>query len=134
MSGLRGADPLVTRVPGRGGVVLTLSFEADDRFVEAAAEWGEQWMQDEDEALETKAEQALLEIEHLASNAHEVEFRVEGRTIHHEPSDGLSELLARQAEETGLDESTLLKLHADLFTRAFLDDGERPPNAPPTDG
>lgn len=117
-----------------GGVLLSLEFEVDDRFVEAAEDWSEQHLADPEEALEVKAEQALLEIEHLVSGAHEVAFEVDGRTVVHEPSEALRAFLARQADATGLDESTLLELHVDLFARAFLDDDqERPPNAPPPD-
>ncbi len=88
---------------------------------------------DAEEALETKAEQALLEIEHLVSGAHEVEFEVDGRTVSLEPSDELATYLERQSESKGLDESTVLELYVDLFARVFLDDEERPPNAPPKD-
>ncbi|WP_240147495.1 hypothetical protein [Halorussus rarus] len=87
---------------------------------------------DREDALETKVEQALLEVEHLVSGATEVEFEVEGLTVRHEASDELAALLAGQAEETGLDESELLGLHVDLFSGAFReDDAVRPPNAPP---
>jgi hypothetical protein len=87
---------------------------------------------DRDEAVETKAEQALLEIEHLVSGATEVAFDVEDLTVRHEPSDELADLLAEQAEETGLSESAVLKLHVELFSGAFRDDDAvRPPNAPP---
>lgn len=88
---------------------------------------------DDEAALETKAEQALLEIEHLVSGAHEVEFEVDGRTVRHEPSDELETYLQRQAETHGLSEATVLELYVDLFARVFLDDAERPPNAPPKD-
>ncbi len=103
-----------------------------DRFVEAAEEWGDDRLMDREDAVETKVEQALLEIEHLASGATEVEFAVEGRTVRHEPSEELDELLAAQAAETGLDEADVLALHVDLFSGAFReDDAVRPPNAPP---
>lgn len=119
---------------GVGGLLLSIEFEVDDRFVDAAEDWSEQHLTDAEEGLEIKAEQALLEIEHLVSDAYEVTFEVDGRTIVHEPSEELQAFLARQADATGLDESTLLKLHVDLFARAFLDDDqERPPNAPPPD-
>jgi len=113
---------------------VTLSFEVGDRFLAAADEWAEARMTDREDALETKAEQALLEVENLVSGAHEVEFEVDGRTVRHESSDDLRALLDRQAEETGLDPSTLLKLHVDVYANAFLDtDEERPPNAAPRD-
>jgi hypothetical protein len=115
-----------------GGFVLTLSFTVGERFLAAADEWADARMMESDEALEVKVEQALLEIEHLISDATEVEFAVEEQTVHHEPSDDLAAFLAAQAEETGLSEARLLKLHVDLFARAFLDEDSRPPNAPPT--
>lgn len=88
---------------------------------------------DTEEALETKVEQALLEVEHLVSGAHEVEFEVDGRTVRHEPTDELAAYLERRAESTGLDEATVLGLYVDLFARVFLDQEERPPNAPPSE-
>lgn len=113
---------------------MSLEFEVGDRFFEAAEDWAERHMVDAEDALETKAEQSLLEIEHLISGSHEVEFEVDGRTVVHHPTEELHAFLTRQAEQTGLDECTVLKLHVDLFARAFLDEGEeRPPNAPPPD-
>lgn len=106
----------------------------DDRFYGAAEDWAERRLTDVEEALSVKVEQSLLEIEHLVSGAHEADFDVDGRTVAHRPTAELSAFLARQADATGLDEATLLKLHVDLFARAFLsDDGERPQNAPPRD-
>lgn len=113
---------------------MSITFEVDERFAQAADDWAERQLMDESEALEIKAEQALLEIEHLISESHEVEFDVDGYTITHYPTADLSDFLSRKAEETGLDESTIMKLYVDLFARAFLDDDmERPPNAPPPD-
>ncbi|SEH43874.1 hypothetical protein SAMN05192561_1011088 [Halopenitus malekzadehii] len=109
-----------------------ISFEASDRLVAAAEEWGEARLEERDEAIETKVEQALLEVEHLVSGAHEVDFEVDGRTVHLEPTDALATFLERQATAKGLDESDVLALHVDLFARVFLDDEERPSNAPPT--
>ena len=128
---------MAPRVRGRrgGSVVLSpsrLSFEVGERFEAAAREWGEARMMEFEDAMETKAEQALLEIENLVAGAHEVEFEVEGTTVHHQPTDELRSFLERQSETTGLDPSEVLKLHVDLFARVFLDDEERPPNAPPT--
>lgn len=112
---------------------MTVSFEVSDRFAEAAAEWGDARLMDEEEALEVKAEQALLEIEHLVSSAHDVEFTVDGRTIHHEPTTDLEAFLETQATETGVEKSVLLRSYADLFARAYLDDdASRPSNAPPS--
>lgn len=125
---------LRVRERGGGGVVLTrLSFEVDERFEAAAREWSEARMMEFEDAMETKAEQALLEVENLVSGAYEVEFEVEGTTVHHHPTDELRSFLERQAEATGLEPNDVLKLHVDLFARVFLDDDEeRPPNAPPT--
>jgi protein subunit release factor A len=112
---------------------LTLSFDVSERFAEAAAEWGDARLMDEEEALEVKAEQALLEIEHLVSSAHDVEFAVEGRTIHHEPTADLEAFLETQSEATGVEADVLLRSYADLFARAYLDeDTSRPSNAPPS--
>ncbi|MFB6302827.1 MAG: hypothetical protein ABEH78_08210 [Haloferacaceae archaeon] len=115
---------------------MSLEFEVGDRFLAAAEEWGDRRMMDTEDALESKAEQALLEIEHLVADAYEVEFDVDGHTVVHEPTDELDRFLGEQAAETGLDRSTLLKLHVDLFARAFLEearDEERPPDAPRRD-
>ena len=115
-----------------GGVVLTLAFDVGDRFVDAADEWADARLMEREEALEVKVEQALLEIEHLVSGATEVAFEVDGRTVRHDPSDDLVAFLDRQAEETGLDPGEVLKLHADLFARVFLEqDTSSPSNAPP---
>lgn len=111
---------------------MTLSFELSDRFTDAAADWGDARLMDDAEAIEVKVEQALLEIEHLVSGAHEVDFTVEGSTVHHEPTADLESFLDTQATETGVEESVLLRSYADLFARAFLDeDVSRPSNAPP---
>jgi hypothetical protein len=84
-------------------------------------EWGDSRLMDEEEAIETKAEQALLEIEHLVSGASSVEFAVEGDVIRHEPSEELEGLLERQSDESGLEPEELLRLHVDLFARVFLE-------------
>lgn len=113
---------------------MTLTFTVSDRLYAAAEQWAETQLQDIDEALETKVEQALLEIEHLVSRSHEVDFSVDGRTVHHEPSEELTALLDRQAEGREIDPADVLKMHVDLYANAFLDEAdeaERPPNAPP---
>jgi AcrR family transcriptional regulator len=115
-----------------------VTFEVDDRFYEAAEEWADRRMQDTEQALETKAEQSLLEIEHLISEIHTVDldFEVKGRQIRYEPTPELAAFLRRQAADTGLDESDVLKMHVDLYANAFLEEAaseERPPNAPPTE-
>lgn len=111
-----------------------ITFEVSDRFLAAAEEWGDTRMMDTEDALETKVEQALLEVEHLVSGAYETEFEVDGRTVTHEPTDELAAFLEQQAASAGLDEATLLELYVDLFARVFLDEGEeRPPNAPPSE-
>ncbi|WP_226479394.1 hypothetical protein [Natrinema amylolyticum] len=103
---------------------MTLTISVSDRFREAATAWGDDRLMDEEDALETKAEQALLEIEHLVSGANEVEFAVDAADgeIHHEPTDALEAYLERQGEAFGLEPDAVLALHVDLFARAFLDD------------
>lgn len=111
---------------------MTIAFELSDRFTDAAADWGDARLMDDAEAIEVKVEQALLEIEHLVSGAHEVDFTVEGSTVHHEPTAALESFLETQASETGVAEHVLLRSYADLFARVFLDeDVSRPSNAPP---
>lgn len=100
-----------------------LSIEASDRFVAASRQWGDDRLTDPEDAFERKAEQSLLEIEHLVSGATEVEFSVEDHVIHHEPSEELAGFLAEQADRTGLEESAILKLYVDLFAGAFLERG-----------
>lgn len=115
---------------------MSLGFEVGERFYAAAEEWAERRLEEPEAALETKAEQALLEVEHLVSGAYEVDFAVDGRTVTHEPTDDLLAFLERQAEGTDLEPADVLKLHVDLFARAFLEEAreeERPPNAPPPD-
>ncbi|RKD95575.1 hypothetical protein [Halopiger aswanensis] len=101
---------------------MTLSITVSERFQTAAADWGDNRLMDDEEALEVKAEQALLEIEHLVADATDVEFTVEGETIHHEPSPELETFLERQAERHGVDPEDVLEMHVNLFARAFLDD------------
>ncbi|QLK26316.1 hypothetical protein HYG81_01440 [Natrinema zhouii] len=102
---------------------MTLSITVSDRFRDAATAWGDDRLMDEEAALETKAEQALLEIEHLVSGANEVEFDVDAASgeIHHEPTDDLEGYLERQSDEFGLEPDAVLALHVDLFASAFLD-------------
>ncbi|MFC6717783.1 hypothetical protein ACFQGT_09095 [Natrialbaceae archaeon GCM10025810] len=104
---------------------MTLTIELGEDFLAAADEWGESRRLDDEEAIETKVEQALLEIEHLVSGAVDVAFEVDAdsETVTHEPSDDLEAFLERQATETGLDPDRILKLHVDLFARAFLEAG-----------
>lgn len=112
-----------------------MEFEASDRLLAAADEWADKRMTDREDALETKVEQALLEVEHLVSGRQEVEFDVDGTTVRYEPSDDLASFLDRQAADVGVDPADVLSMHADLFATVFLDsyDEERPPNAPPTE-
>lgn len=112
---------------------MTLAFEVSDRLYAAAEEWADRRLEETEEALETKVEQALLEIEHLVSSGYEVEFDVDGHEIRFEPTEELSEFLSRQADETGLTESAVLKLHVDLYANTFLEEAEeqgRPPDTP----
>ncbi|MDL5362126.1 hypothetical protein [Halalkalicoccus sp. NIPERK01] len=99
----------------------TIEIEPSERFLEAAREWGERRMLEEEDAIHTKAEQALLEIEHLVSGRTEVEFVVEGETIRYEPSEDLAAFLDEQAAAAGIDRETVLELYVNLFSRVFLD-------------
>lgn len=133
LPGLRGVRPIRTGVRRGRGLVLTLTIDLTQRFVDAADEWAEARLEDRETALETKAEQALLEIEYLVSGRTDVSFEVDADAgeIRYAPSDALADRLAEQAAETGLDEATLLRLHVDLFVGAFSGNDDRPPNAPP---
>lgn len=108
-----------------------LTIELSDRFLEAADQWGDSRVMTESAAVEAKVEQALLEIEHLVSGAVDVEFELEETTVRYEPSDDLAAFLEDQGAETGLEPDRLLKLHVDLFARAFLDDDRQTPDGPP---
>lgn len=133
LSGLWGVGPVRTGVPRGRGLLLSLTIDLTERFVAAADEWAEARLEERETALETKAEQALLEIEYLVSGRTEVSFDVDAEAgrIDYAPSDELSALLSAQADDTGLDEATILRLHVDLFVGAFPGDDDRPPNAPP---
>lgn len=117
---------------GRGGVVL-IEFTPSERFYDAAGEWADSRLMEPEDALEVKAEQALLEIENLISGAHEVDFEVaeDGETIRLHPSPELETFLEERAAGADLETSELLGLYVDLFARVFLDEDQRPPNAPP---
>jgi len=120
-----------TGVRGRGGVVLTVTFDASDRLVEGAEEWGEKRMMDTEDALESKVEQALLEIENVVANEFDVAFSIDGRTVHYEPSKEVASFFDAQAAEYDLSVADVARMHVDLYSRVFLhDDEERPPNAP----
>ena len=115
---------------------MSYRFQVSDRLYEAAEEWAEARFEEMDDALATKVEQSLLEIEHLVSGAHEVEFEVEGREIVYDPTEATEAFLSRQAERAGIDEATVLKLHVDLYSNAFLEaaaEEERPPGTPGTE-
>ncbi len=100
----------------------SMEIEASDRFTRAAAEWGDRRMMEDEEAMSVKAEQALLEIEHLIGGHTDVEFGVEDGTIRYEPSTELAAFLDEQAERVGIGREGVLALYVDLFARAFLDD------------
>ncbi|MFB6101443.1 MAG: hypothetical protein ABEJ73_02645 [Haloplanus sp.] len=112
---------------------MSLTIQMSERFHEAADEWAAARMEDRESAIETKVEQALLEIEYLVTGATEIAFDVDAEAgeIHYTPSSDLADLLSEQAAQTGLDEGTILRLHVDLFVGAFSGDDDRPPNAPP---
>ncbi len=101
-----------------------IEIEPGERFLGAADEWGRRRVVDEEAAIRAKAEQSLLEIEHLVSGATEVEFDVEGGTIRYEPSEELAAFLTEQSELAGVDPETVLELHVALFGRGFLDERE----------
>ncbi|QDX41401.1 hypothetical protein [Salarchaeum sp. JOR-1] len=110
---------------------MTVTFEASDRLVEGAEEWGNQRMMDTEDALESKVEQALLEIENLLANEFDVDFTVDGTTVHYEPVPDVASFLEAQADEHDVSVAEILRIHVDLYARVFLhDDEERPPNAP----
>lgn len=100
----------------------TIEIEPSERFLEAAGEWGERRMLDEEAAVRAKAEQALLEIEHLVSGATEVEFAVEDGVVRYEPSEELAAFLDEQAALAGIDRGMVLELHVNLFSRVFLEE------------
>jgi hypothetical protein len=111
---------------------MALAVEIGDRLADAAAEWAETRMQDADEALEQKLEQALLEVEHLVSGTTELEFEIEGGdTLRYEPSEELCTLLEQQAERVDSDPATVLGLHLELFARTFLPEDSIQPGAGP---
>jgi len=110
---------------------MALQVSIGDRLADAASEWADQRMLDDDDALEQKLEQALLEVEHLASSTTEIEFELDGRTLHYAPSDELEELLEEQAERVDAEPSAVLGLHLELFARTFLPDDSIQPGAGP---
>lgn len=110
---------------------MALRVSIGDRLVDAAAEWADQRMLDDDEALEQKLEQALLEVEHLASGTTEIEFELDDHTLHYAPSDELEELLEEQAARVDADPGRVLELHLELFARTFLPDDSIQPDAGP---
>ena len=113
---------------------MTLEFTVSDRFREAAEEWGDDRMMETEDAVGSKVEQALLEIEHLVSGDvdPDLDFEVDENRIRYVPSEDLGAFLDEQAASTEIDPETVLKLHVDLFARVFLDDDtKRPPDAAP---
>ena len=112
---------------------MTLRVEASDRLLAAAEDWAEARMKEPEEALRVKAEQALLEVEHLVADEMDVDFEVDEGTISYNPSADVETFLADQAAAAaGIDEETVVKLYIELFADVFSDDDvKRPPNAPP---
>lgn len=113
----------MTGTDGAEGDLPSIEIGLSERFERAADEWGDRRMMDDEDAMETKVEQALLEVEHLVSGRTEVEFALEGRVVRYEPSEELSSFLTDQADRVGIDPSAVLELHVELFARAFLDQG-----------
>jgi hypothetical protein len=111
---------------------MALEVAIGDRLVDAAAEWADTRMQEPEVALEQKLEQALLEVEHLASGSTELAFDLAAdRTLEYEPSDELRALLEAQAERVDSDPATVLELHLELFARTFLPEDSVQPGAGP---
>jgi triphosphoribosyl-dephospho-CoA synthetase len=110
---------------------MALTVTIGDRLADAASECADPRMLEDEEALEQKLEQALLEVEHLASGTTELEFELDGRTLHYAPSDELAELLDEQAERVDADVSAVLELHLELFARTFLPEDSVQPGAGP---
>lgn len=104
---------------------MSYTFEVSDRLYEAAEQWAEARMEDIDEALATKVEQSLLEIEHLVAGVHEVTFEVDGRAISYEPTEETAGFISQQAEAAGVDEATVVKLHVDLYANTFLEEAKQ---------
>jgi len=103
-----------------------ITVELSERFLAAAAEWADQRVMTEDHAVESKVEQALLEVEHLVSGGTSVAFAVDGETAVVDPSDELAAFLNAQAERLGVEPAAVLGSYVDLFARVFLnDDAER---------
>ncbi|WP_122088368.1 hypothetical protein [Halalkalicoccus subterraneus] len=104
------------------GTSEPIEIEPSERFLAAAGEWGERRMLDDEEAIRAKAEQALLEIEHLVSGATEVEFDVEDGVVRYEPSEELATFLDEQAALAGIERGLVLELYVNLFSRVFLEE------------
>lgn len=102
-----------------------------DRIREAADEWSETRLAEGERALETKVEQALLEVEHLASGATDVAFELSDGDVVYEPSPELGRLLDEQAAAADVSPATVLGFHLDLCARVYLDDEEGSPDAHP---
>jgi hypothetical protein len=113
---------------------VTLRVEASERLLAAADDWAEARMKEREEALRVKAEQALLEVEHLVAGEMEVDLTVDDGVISYEPSADAESFLADQAANAGIDPETVVELYIELFADVFSDDDvTRPPNAPPPD-
>lgn len=105
-----------------------MRIELSESFREAAEQWAEERVMTDEAALEAKAEQAVLEIEHLVATEHEVEFEIDDGCLVYEPSDDLAAFLDEQAETAGIDPETVLSMYVDLFAGAFLSDDARTPD------
>jgi hypothetical protein len=113
---------------------VTLRVEASERLLAAADDWADARMTERDEALRVKAEQALLEVEHLVAGGTAVDLDIDDGVISYDPSSDAEAFLAEQAANAGIDEETVVELYIELFADVFSeDDVKRPPNAPPTE-
>jgi len=103
-----------------------MRIQLSDRFRAAAEQWADERVMSIDAALDAKAEQALLEIEHLVADAHEVDYEVDDEAVmEYDPSDELYAFLSEQAEFAGIDPKTVLSMYVDLFAGAFLSDDSK---------
>lgn len=96
--------------------------QLSERFHEAAEQWADERVMTDEAALDAKAEQSLLEIEHLVASKQSVDYELDGDELTYDPSDKLYAFLSEQAEDAGIDPERVLSMYVDLFAGAFLSD------------
>lgn len=99
-----------------------MKIQLSERFYEAAEQWADERVMTDEAALDAKAEQALLEIEHLVANEQQVDYELDGGELLYEPTDKLYAFLSEQADDAGIDPERVLSMYVDLFAGAFLSD------------